>query len=150
MVYRQYQYVCGFYLRPSLLSRKIKQPGETEHMSKRKVTQARIDLRLSFGKWRRSRKRRVRGQSAPEKTPNSSHSTRHLAFATLLHDRMVIVINCVSITLGRQITVRCAIGRLYRYVKTRTVAFGASRNGLYYNSSARIHKQCQRRLSASD
>ena len=91
MVYRQYQYVCGFNLWPSLLCRKIKQPGETEHMSNRKVTQARIDLRLSFGKWRRSRKRRVRGQSAPEKPPNSCHSTRHLAFATLLHARMVSV-----------------------------------------------------------
>ena len=84
-------YVCGFYLWPSLFSRKIKQPGETEHMSNRKVKQARIDMRLSFGKWRRSRKRRVRGQSAPEKPPNSCHSTRHLAFATLLHDPMVIV-----------------------------------------------------------
>ena len=51
----------------------------------------RIDLRLAFGKWRHSRKRRVRGQSAPEKPPNSCHSTRHLAFATLLHDIMVIV-----------------------------------------------------------
>ena len=84
-MYIQYQYVCGFYLWPSLLGRKIKQPGETEHMSNR------IDLRLSFGKWRRSRKRRVREQSAPEKPPNSCHSTRHVAFATLLHDRMVIV-----------------------------------------------------------
>ena len=31
------------------------------------------------------------GPKPPEQPPNSCHSTRHLAFATLLHDRMVIV-----------------------------------------------------------
>ena len=141
-MYIQYQNVCGFYLWPSLHGRKIKQPGETEHMSNRCTTQARIDLRLSFGKWRRLRNRRVRGQSVPEKPPNSCHSTRHLAFATLLHDRMVIV--------GRPITLGVCHRPAVPIRQDTDRRVRRQSKWIVSHSSARIHKQCQRRLSASD